>query len=139
MKGFLQIIVWILGLVILTTAASALSNSNTKRISSSDCPEAELKALNELNNLVKNDFLGRDYYEVMASADGPCFLANYNTEEQVLLLANDPMSGWSGFYEVSPSQLEKICADRIRYEDFHNHFKPLPSRHLVEFPTRFGL
>lgn len=126
-------------LVILTAVASTLSNSNTKRIISSDCPEAELEALNELNNLVKDDFLDRDYYEVMASADGPCFLANYNTGEKVLLLANDPMSGWSEFYEVSPSQLEKICVEKIRYDDFHKHFKPLPSRHLVEFPTRWGL
>lgn len=115
-----------------------IKGSNSVPITIKDCKNGSVETMQELNKLVKQNFLDQEFYEVYAFTDfGPCFLANYNKKYRVLLMATDPTSGWSGFYKVTPQQLQKITDQKFSADDFYGRLKTLPDSMFHNFPSDY--
>lgn len=108
-----------------------IKGSNSVRIDIKDCKNGSIETMQELNKLIKQNFLDREFYEVYASTYfGPCFLANYNKKYELLRLAGDPTSGWDGFYKATPRQLQEIVDRKLNAEYIYHHWEVFPSKNF---------
>lgn len=130
--------IWVILPLVVFITYRKIKTSNYIYIKIKECTNGSIETIRELNKLVKSNFLDQEFYEVFASTDlGPCFLANYNKKYQVLSIAVDPSSGWSGFYKVTPQQLQKISEQKLSADDFYNRLEILPDSAFQNFPSRF--
>ena len=138
MNKFKIFLIWVILPLFILISYRKIKGSNFTHIEVKECLNGSVETIAELNNLVRNNFLDQEFYEVYATTDfGPCFLANYNKKYQVLCVANDPNSGWSGLYKVTPQQLQKITEQKLSADDFYNRLEILPESAFQNFPSRF--
>ncbi|MBE9464434.1 hypothetical protein ACFP1I_05395 [Dyadobacter subterraneus] len=98
-----------------------------------DCKNGSVETIAELNKQVKRNFLNQESYEVSAFTDfGPCYLANYNKKHELLRVAIDPPSGWSGLYKASAQQLQEIVDKKLDDDEIRNYLEVFPNEDYPE-------
>lgn len=138
MNKFKTLLIWVILPLFLLIFYLKIKGSNSVHIKIKDCKNGSVETMQELNKLVKENFLDQEFYEVNASTDfGPSFLANYNKKYRVLLIAIDPPSGWSGFFEVTPHQLQNVSDQKLSSDDLYVRLKTLPDSLFRAFPTHY--
>lgn len=131
-----KIVIWIVLPICILIFSWKLSRSNTEALRLKNCDDDGIETIRVLNQLVKKNYLNREYYEVWSYSDfGPCFAVNYNTQHQVMLLSSDPPSGWYGYYQATPKQLQNIVDLKIVEDSLPRHLKSLPDSVLKIFPS----
>lgn len=138
MNKFKIFLIWVILPLFLFITYYKIKRSNSIHIEIKDCKKGSIETIEKLNGLVKSNFPDQEFYEVFATTDlGPCFLANYNKKHEVLCVANDPSSGWSGFYKATPQQLQNITDQKLSADAFYNSLEILPDSAYQNFPSIF--
>lgn len=126
MNRFKSFLFWV-SLLFLGCAIYLISRSNLKMITVRDCESGTATAVAKLKELVEENFLNRQYYEVFGRSEKvPCIIVHYNTRYQVLLISNDPGSGWSYYLEATPQQLKMIAEKRSTLSQIVESLKTVP-------------
>ena len=96
----------------------------------------DIPAMRELNKLVQDNFLDRNYYEASAyeTTTWNRLYANYNKKHQALCIGG--ADGWSYFFYATPAEIKMIAEREIPGYRFHQFLKPFPAEYLGDIPTR---
>ncbi|MCF0069801.1 hypothetical protein LZD49_04910 [Dyadobacter sp. CY261] len=96
----------------------------------------DIPAIVKLNEMVEENFLNRDYYEVSAFETRSWFrfYANYNKRHRALLIGT--ADGWSSFFYATPQELDSIADHKIPVYKFREFLRPFPTQFLGDIPTR---
>ena len=126
------------GCLLVLYVSFRLSHSNSERIEFGDSKDGDLIAIDKLNELVTNNFLKREYYEVYAYSNSYTrWVLNYNTNLNTLVISVDPGSGWAYLYYATPQELDMIAERNIHVNEMHLYLKRIaPDRMRPKFPTR---
>jgi len=130
--------------LVLMYVASSVSRSNSasvtftfQKVDSVGSDGGDLPALRKLNELVEENYLDRDYYEVFSIEDNTWhqWCTNYNKKHQALFIGGGD-DGWSYFFYATPQELKMIADRKIPAYKLHQFLKPFPSEYLGEISTR---
>ena len=141
MKNLKKVLIWLILPLFLVLITSKLLKSNTKYIKINDCLNSgQIMTLKNLDDLVSQNFFNRTYYEVISYSNGPCCLANYNKELQLLSIGTDGMSGFYGRYKASPAQLHEIVNKNVKFDSLKNYLQifEIQENQRIDIPTRSG-
>jgi hypothetical protein len=96
----------------------------------------DIPAIHKLNQLVRENFLDRDYYEARSfeTTSWGGWYANYNKKHQAIFIGMS--DGWSYFFYATPRELKMIANRKIPAYKLHQFLKPFPPEYLGEIPTR---
>ena len=138
-----KIALYICSFILVIYLVSKLSKSNSAevdytfiKVDSVGGNGGDIPAIKELNELVQENFLNRNYYEASSFEKTSWFrlYANYNKKHQALFIGS--ADGWSYFFYATPAELKMIADRQIPAYKLHQFLKPFPSKYLVVIPTR---
>ena len=104
-----------------------ISGSNRIGKKLANCENGSFETIQELNKQVKRNLLNREFYQVSGYSDfGPCYLAKYDKKYELLLVATDPPSGWSGLYKATTRQLQEIVDLKLNDDQIRQYLEAFP-------------
>lgn len=129
--GFYTKLAYYILVLFLLWGSFRIIHSNSVSLMLVNCTDSDLATLAMLDKKVLTNFLYRDYYEVSSySPLGPCRIADYDKERELLRVCNDPGSGWAGFFRVSEVELHQLVLRNARFDDLRRLCKPYPYKDL---------
>ncbi|MCF0054637.1 hypothetical protein [Dyadobacter sp. CY356] len=130
LKSFL---IWVLFPLFVLIAYWEISGSNRTGMKLANCENGSVETIQELNKQVKRNLLNREFYQVSGYTDfGPCYLANYNKKYQLLRVALDPPSGWSGLYKATTEQLQQIVDRKLNDDQIRQYLEAFPTENYPD-------
>lgn len=109
--------------------------SNSKSLYLSDCKNSDAVVIRRLNEIVEQNFLNRESYEVFAYSDeGPCSIILYNTRYKALWICVDPGNGWAYMFDVTPAKLRLVVEKGYTYDQLQKILKPLLKYKEASYP-----
>ncbi|TKT92790.1 hypothetical protein [Dyadobacter frigoris] len=130
---FKSFLIWVAFPLLVLLAYWKITVSNRIGMKLTDCKDGSIEAIQELNKQLIRNFLNREFYQVSAFTDfGPCYLANYNKKYELLRVAIDPPSGWSGLYKATPQQLQEIVDRKLNDDQIRQYLEAFPNGNYPE-------